>query len=188
MPEAIVFGGANGAGKSTFARYVLPPEMSFLNADEIAKALPDDYIGNRELESGRQLLRRMDDLAAAKHSFATETTLASRSLAPRLRELQAAGYRVILFYIWVPTPELCTQRVAQRVLGGGHHIPEATVHRRHKAGLLNLFASYIPLANEWGVYANDDTGKPRLIANQERVYDSDVWKIITHTKEEYDAQ
>jgi predicted ABC-type ATPase len=39
-PEAILIAGANGSGKTTFARQVLPllhPAVPFLNADEIRR-------------------------------------------------------------------------------------------------------------------------------------------------------
>jgi len=55
-PRVVVIAGPNGAGKSTLARLLLPEAMPFLNADEIAKALPLDFAGNREMESGRLLL------------------------------------------------------------------------------------------------------------------------------------
>jgi len=38
VPEAIVIAGANGAGKTTFARQLLPalyPDVPFLNVDEV---------------------------------------------------------------------------------------------------------------------------------------------------------
>jgi len=38
MPEAVIIAGANGAGKTTFARHFVPlafPNAEFLNADEI---------------------------------------------------------------------------------------------------------------------------------------------------------
>ena len=38
MPEAIIIAGANGAGKTTFARQLLPalhPDVAFLNTDEL---------------------------------------------------------------------------------------------------------------------------------------------------------
>ncbi|MBC8139982.1 MAG: hypothetical protein H7Y38_00925 [Armatimonadetes bacterium] len=89
-----------------------------------------DYSGNRELESGRQLLRRMDSLKAEVRSFAVETTLASRSLAPRLRDLQSAGYTVSLIFFFTPAPELCIARVASHVRRGGHDIPESVIRCR----------------------------------------------------------
>lgn len=183
MPEAIVIGGANGAGKSTFARYVLPVEMPFLNADEIAKTLPIDFAGNRERESGRQLLGRMDDLAAASRSFAVETTLSGRSLAPRLRALQEGGYAVVLIFVWGPSPELSVERVAGRVRSGGHDIPESTIHRRHAAGLYNLVHTYLPIADSWHIFSNFDTNAPYVVAcqragQQERIVDPAIWQQI----------
>ena len=115
MPVIVIIGGPNGAGKSTFARYVLPETMPFLNADEIAKSLLGDFAGNRELESGRQLLGHIADLSARRKSFALEIMLASRSLAPRVRELQANGYTAHLFFFHMPSPDLCLARVAARV-------------------------------------------------------------------------
>ena len=191
MPNVWVIGGANGAGKSTFARYVLPTELPFLNADEIAKALPDDFAGNRELESGRQLLRRMDGYTASGASFAVETTLASRSLVPRLRDLQAMGYTVILHYIWVPSPLVSVERVASRVRSGGHDIPESTIHRRYFAGLHNFFHTYAPIADRWRVYENPDFDAPRLVVSrrtdgQVRVVNPKLWKHIQQQEQQHE--
>lgn len=191
MPEVIVIGGANGAGKSTFARYVLPVEMPFLNADEIAKTLPRDFAGNAEIEAGRQLLRRMDEFAVAGQSFAIETTLASRSLAPRLRELQTTGNRIALFYIWVPAPELSVERVAARVRKGGHNIPTETIHRRYWAGLHNLFRVYLPLAERWRIYLNAEMQLPRVVASQgaghrRYRYDSATWSTIQEQEKKHE--
>lgn len=159
--------------------------MSFLNADEIAKALPAEYVGNRELESGRQLLRRMDSLAEERRSFAVETTLASRSLAPRLRDLQVAGYIVSLFYFFAPVPELCIARVATRVLRGGHDIPEAVIRRRFVAGARNFCSVYAPLADEWRVVRSTDaqSDAPVLVAEKqrktiERIQEVDTWNRL----------
>ncbi|MBC8135269.1 MAG: AAA family ATPase, partial [Fibrella sp.] len=165
MPEVVIIGGPNGAGKSTFARYVLPEAMPFLNADEIAKTLPEDFVGSRELESGRRLLERLSELARVKKSFALETTLASRSLVPRLRELQVQGYTAHLFFFYAPSSELCLARVAARVRRGGHDIPEATIRRRWRSGLLNFIKLYAPCVQEWSILRNTDTNPLQLVAN-----------------------
>ena len=45
-------------------------------------------------------------------------------------------------------------RVAQRVLQGGHDIPEATIRRRFAAGLHNFEHLYAPLVDAWALYDN----------------------------------
>ena len=40
------------------------------------------------------------------------------------------GYRFHLVFLWLPSPELAIQRVADRVRQGGHHVPEEVVCRR----------------------------------------------------------
>ena len=111
----MLFAGPNGAGKSTFARFALPEAMPFVNADEIAKTLPADFSGNAELEAGRLLIERVNHLSAGRKSFALETTLASRSLAPRIANLQKQGYKFRLLFSWLPHADLARARVAARV-------------------------------------------------------------------------
>jgi predicted ABC-type ATPase len=85
------------------------------------------------------MVSRMRQLATARENFAFETTLASRSFAPWLAELQRSGYDVHLLFLWLPSAELAVSRVAERVRLGGHDIPAHTVRRRYRARLLNFF-------------------------------------------------
>ncbi len=88
--------------------------------------------------NGAGMLRRIDGLSREKHDFAFETTLASRSFAPRLRRMRASGYRVDIAFLSLPSPDMAVARVAERVRGGGHDVPEPVVRRRFVAGLRNL--------------------------------------------------
>ncbi len=90
-PQFIIIGGGNGSGKSTSAAAVLPGVIPYINADEIAKSLPEVEGENRDARASRILLNAMDEYQAQGKSFAVETTLASRSLAPRARRLQEVG-------------------------------------------------------------------------------------------------
>ena len=93
------------------------------------------------------MLQRLRELGDERASFAFETTMASRSFAPFLRQLKASGYAVRLAYLRLQTPELAIHRVAQRVKRGGHFIPDDTVRRRYERGWENFRDLYLPLAD-----------------------------------------
>ena len=94
------------------------------------------------MQAGRIMLARLRELARQRVDFAFETTLASRTFAPWLRELRDSDYRVHLLFLWLPSPELAIARVATRVQEGGHHVPDETIRRRYHAGLRNFFRLY----------------------------------------------
>ncbi len=176
VPQIIVIAGPNGAGKSTLAATYIPPSVPFLNADEIAKGLTAEETPNKDVMAGRIMLRQLDELEAQSASFAVETTLASRSLAPRITRLQASGYRFRLIYVWVPNADLSVQRVAERVRRGGHHIPEDVIRRRYEAGLRNFFQIYAPLADKWALFNNSVLGRPQVVARGlKQMRDPNLW-------------
>lgn len=177
MPQIVILAGPNGAGKSTAAAGLLSQEITFLNADEIAKGLP--LSSGRDVQAGRLLLSRLDDLQSERRDIAIETTLASRTLAPRIERLQRIGYRFNLYFFWLPTSEMAIQRVALRVLSGGHDIPETVIRRRYEAGMNNFFTLYRPLANLWRVYDNTQPTEPSLVAKGTlRVQQAVLWEQI----------
>src|SRR5215207_8463358 len=97
--KAIVIAGANGAGKTTFARQVLPvlyPDISFLNVDEIQAEEPAFA---HPVGAGRELLRRLDEVERRRESFALETTLSSRKYAERMALWKNWEYRICLHFI-----------------------------------------------------------------------------------------
>ena len=50
-PQFIIIGGGNGSGKSTSAALVLPGEIPYINADEIAKGLPEAEGENKDVRA-----------------------------------------------------------------------------------------------------------------------------------------
>lgn len=163
-PIVIVLAGPNGAGKSTAAARLLRPGIVFVNADEVAKKLAGYPSRAVDLQAGRLVLEQMEALDESGESFAVETTLATRSMAPRLARLRSLGYRVRLVFVYLPDPELAIERVARRVRLGGHHIPEETIRRRHAAGIRNFFELYQFLADRWTVYDTTRESRPHVIA------------------------
>lgn len=177
MPQIVILAGPNGAGKTTLAARFVPPDVPFLNADNIARALAPLPGQNVDLAAGRLLLARIEEAVAAKTSFALETNLANRTLATRIPRWQQAGYTVSLVFVWIPSAELAVQRVAARVQSGGHNIPEATVRRRYKAGLSAFFEVYQLLVDSWRLYDNSNPTGAVLVA-QGRVKKPQTWNQI----------
>jgi predicted ABC-type ATPase len=87
-PHVIVVAGPNGAGKTTHATLFLQDAgvADFVNADVIARGLSHFRPESVALEAGRMMLERLRHLAERRQSFAFETTLASRTFAPWIRE------------------------------------------------------------------------------------------------------
>ncbi|QPN65286.1 AAA family ATPase [Synechococcus sp. CBW1006] len=156
-PRVIIIAGPNGAGKTTFAREYLPLEIgitTFINADLIAAGLSPFAPELAARRAGRLMLEEMDRSAAARESFAFETTLAGKGYVQRIRDWQAQCYSVKLIFLSLPTVEQAVTRVRLRVRQGGHTIPAEVIARRFKAGLHNLETLYKPLVDEWQMIDN----------------------------------
>lgn len=81
--------------------------------------------------------------------MAVETTLSGKGYLKKIRQARALGYRVTLFFLWLPSPRMALQRVAQRVRVGGHAIDKEVVERRYAAGLRNFFDCYRHEVDSW---------------------------------------
>jgi predicted ABC-type ATPase len=57
------------------------------------------------------------------------------------------GYNVHVFFLWVRSVEVAVSRVKDRVLSGGHGIPEVIIRRRFGRSIRNLLAEYRALAD-----------------------------------------
>jgi predicted ABC-type ATPase len=182
-PSVVVLAGPNGAGKSTLAAQLLVDVLGvseFVDADVLARSLPASEA--TPINAGRAMLKRLDELGRSRRSFGFETTLASRSFAPRIRLLIRGGYECHLLFLWLSAADLAVARVADRVRLGGHAVPEHTIRRRYRSGLRNFFELYLPLTTAWRMYDNS-THQPRLIASGAgtgtvTLNEADVWRRI----------
>lgn len=184
-PSVVVPAGPNGAGKSTAAPELLQGALAvteFVNADVIARGLSAFDPEGVAMAAGRVMLARLRELAEQRVSFAFETTLASRSFTPWLRDLHASGYTVHLFFLWLSSADLAVERVADRARAGGHNVPADIVRRRYRAGIRNFFTLYQPLVTSWTPY-NASGPEPILVAaglesELPKVHDELVWASI----------
>jgi len=100
--KIIIIAGPNGAGKTTFAQSFLPEKINclrFINADLIAAGLSPFAPEAAALRAGRLMIEEMDACTVRGESFAVETTLAGRNYLRRIRQWQAVGYFVSLYFL-----------------------------------------------------------------------------------------
>lgn len=132
-----VVAGPNGAGKSTLTRgarneFGLEP----IDADAIQRDS-----GMSSAAAWHEALRRCRKAIARRESFLVETTLAGSdptrpsTYLTLMQEAKARGYRVDLTFIALANADAHVARVADRVAGGLHHIPEPLIRARYDRSL-----------------------------------------------------
>ena len=164
-----IVAGPNGAGKTTFAESYLPDEakcFEFINADLIAKGISPLRPESAGIEAGRILFRRMEAFSRRGLTFAFESTLSGHGHLERIRQLRAKGYRIVIYYLKLPSPELAIERVKNRVKEGGHNIPENDLRRRFVRSWQNFIRLYRPLADEWIVF--DNSGDTPIVLGESK--------------------
>ena len=186
MPKLYIISGCNGSGKTT-ASYTFLPDLldcrEFVNSDEFAKSFSPFDPGAASVTASRYMLMKINYLLERQANFAIETTLATRSLLQIVRQAKARGYETTVLYFWLNSPELAIQRVRERVVSGGHNIPDAVVRRRYVMGLQYLFDTYIPEMDRW-VLA--DNSKPPFTVVAEGsdgltyIKDNEKYQLIWH--------
>ena len=182
--ELYIIGGSNGAGKTTFAREFLPVYVHcsrFVNPDLIAAGLSPFNLAAVASRAGRLMLEEVERLIRTGVSFAFESTLSGKAYLRYIRQARAAGYRIHIFYLWIPDPALAVARIRDRVEGGGHDVPEIDVRRRYGRTLQNFFHAYRPLADTVHFF-NNSSEEPELVFEDGNgstvVYDEDLYRIV----------
>ena len=166
----LIIAGPNGAGKTVFATEFLPNEANcptFINADLIAAGLSPFRPEAAAVGAGRLMLKLMRDYVRQGESFAFETTLSGRGYVRSIRNWREQGYHVQLIFLRLRTPEMAIERVKQRVLEGGHDVPEDVIRRRFEAGWHNFRTIYSDLVDDWKLYENS-SGTPLLLREGEK--------------------
>jgi len=187
-PNLYIIAGPNGAGKTTFARKFLPEYvecLEFVNADLIAGGLSPFAPEKAAIHAGRLMLEQIHSLVKRALDFGFETTLAGKTYVKLLRDIRKR-YLIHIFFLWIPNVQLAIERINLRVQNGGHHIPEAIVHRRFSRSLPNFLRFYQPLADSWTIFDNSGDD-PRMIAFEEsgkiEILDPDLLNVLLKFKE-----
>jgi predicted ABC-type ATPase len=131
------------------------------------------------VKAGKLVLEQIHRFAGAGVDFAFETTLAGKLYINLFRTLKAKGYKIHVFFLWLPDTDLAVSRIKSRVAQGGHDIPVADILRRFDRSISNFFRLYQPVINSWMLF--DNAGPvPVLIAEKKN------GKIVIIDKNLYD--
>jgi len=148
-PLAIMLAGHNGSGKSTLWYKRLAPllQMPLVNADRMMMSILPEVMPDSPLPPWAMTLRDEDEgwMKVAQEGvqafvaramieqvpFAMETVFSHwepqedgthASKIDRIREMQDAGYFVLLIFVGLASSALSIARVRQRVASGGHNV------------------------------------------------------------------
>ena len=191
MPIYTIFAGVNGAGKSTLYSTILQENHDFgvrINSDEIVISNGGDWRNQSDQAKAMKMaVKLIKDCMNKAVSFNQETTLTRRSMINNILKAKRLGYKIIMNYVGLSSPELAIQRVAHRVSMGGHGIPEEDIKRRYHVSLSKL-KELMPLVDELYIYDNSKHMKlvAKEIAGYGTLLDTDcLWLNSSHLFDRY---
>lgn len=173
-PTAILFGGVNGAGKTSLYEIIgkTVPLGKRVSIDDIVKTegpWQDPVIQVRAAKLAKNLI---DGYIESGESFHFESTLTGMVVYRQLEEAKRRGFKTVLYFVGVDGYEKAIERVHRRVDRGGHGIDDRAVITRYNAMTENL-RRISALCDE--IYFFDNTVRFRQIAihGHGRVLDED---------------
>jgi predicted ABC-type ATPase len=142
-----IIAGPPGAGKSSVFALNRFADRVF-NADDRAAELNSGSYQGIPLAIRATVNREFEEFVHTNirtgTSFALETTLRSSITFDQAKLANENGFRVVMRYVALVTPELHIERVMQRAARGGHAASEATLRRIHAASFRNLPVALVP--------------------------------------------
>lgn len=178
-PRLIIVAGPNGSGKTTITDKLLRHEWMdgcvYINPDVIAlREFGDWNSTDAIIKAATRASEMRENCLADKTSMAVETVFSSPDKVDFVRRALAAGFFVRFFFVCTNDPSINAQRVALRVMEGGHDVPIPKIISRYYRSIANC-VEILPWVNRMYFYDNSVTdADPALMF---RVSDGKVVKV-----------
>jgi len=165
IPTLTFIAGANGSGKTTLTRWnsEIFKQIPVLDPDAVANTLQATASSLLPIEAARQVLTSASEHLDRGESFAVETTLSGKNYLRMMLDAKKRGFEIVLVYIGTETVEINLARIRNRVIAGGHDVPEKDVRRRYRRSLKNLPIA-VKRADHTILFDNSTEDGYRLIA------------------------
>ena len=141
-PKLIVVAGPNGAGKTTITEKLLRHEWMedcvYINPDIIAQ---EEFGGWNSpeaiIKAANHAQKMREDCLSNLQSMAFETVFSIPEKLLFIQRAQKAGFFVRFFFICTNDPSINAQRIALRVMEGGHEVPITKIISRYYRSINN---------------------------------------------------
>ncbi|MBF0203943.1 MAG: AAA family ATPase [Desulfamplus sp.] len=178
-PRLIIVAGPNGSGKTTITEKLLRHEWmngcEYINPDLIAQNEFGDWNSIEAVinAANRAKLIREDCLNSMT-SMAFETVFSTKEKMEFVQRAKNVGFFIRCFFVCTNDPSINAQRVAQRVMEGGHDVPIPKIISRYYKAIANC-VQILPCVDRMYFYDNSETDSdPRLLF---RVSDGQITRI-----------
>tara|TARA_R110002050_G_scaffold162939_1_gene292849 strand:+ start:9982 stop:10590 length:609 start_codon:yes stop_codon:yes gene_type:complete len=162
MPSLIIIAGCNGAGKSTFAKSLLPDNLESFDYDKTYlknyNSLPDSDL--REVFAKNKTTQSFTgSIKSALNNgidYCYETNFDSHPIYwPE--KFKKHNYKLKIFFFCIDNQEIARQRIKIRTEFKGHFVSDAVIDLKWKAGYKNINLHY-PYFDEIQFIDNSKTG------------------------------
>jgi predicted ABC-type ATPase len=141
-PKLIIVAGPNGSGKTTITEKLLRHEWmgscEYINPDNIALNNFGDWNSTDSIIKAANYSQKIRENCLSKNeSMAFETVFSSEEKVSFVKRAKSAGYFIRFFFICTEDPSINAQRVALRVMNGGHDVPISKIISRYYRSITN---------------------------------------------------
>ncbi len=178
-PRLIIVAGPNGSGKTTITHKLLRHQWMndcvYINPDFIAQQEFGDWNSlEAVIKAANKAKEIREDGLANMTSMAFETVFSTPEKLEFVQRAKAKGFFVRLFFICTNDPSINAQRIALRVMEGGHDVPISKIISRYYRSIANGIEA-LPLVDRAYFYDNTETDTDPLLLF--RITDGKIAKI-----------